>query len=445
MQDYEMPVLSKYMPELTPEGKKAIVEEFKRYRKDFGYIIYILLTTTPIEHSEAIKKFLADKPIMQEQMKLWGNDVVNIMEKYILKITREKRIEIPNNFDEFYYSKHGEPSMLIRCADLCQEELEKEEAAKRMKEDIRRKRPDNYVMPNNKLANALPLLVRETAEQNSKRKGFDLIVAHKGTPKEITSRTIIDLGQDDGILFPSSYTAFDREVQNGICTLYLSGCDSFTSAMVYRAMTASDCTPRSQTIAAVTRSIEKQRRIKVMVDASDELKKRKLIGSNDIFKIGDFLISARDIEARIGGQDIVGYFIKEKPMLLAYSEKVGQLSTVNRVVFEIRKVTTNGTPTARIPDSVERIEIKGTLARRIEAIKNKKNKIGNRILFASILESAGQECDTWNKKKRHFLYIIDCLMYWKSIGYIKDYILDSKNKLASAADIIISPPAIAQN
>ena len=134
--------------------------------------------------------------------------------------------------------------------------------------------PDKHVIPNTKLSNIL------TTEPMDGVQGDLEVIPKKGKrPAVVVPYVLSYEGENVHISTKNPYTEYDRNVQNAIASLYLYGTPDhvITAPIIYRAMTGATDTekPSPQQLGAITRSIEKQRRIHAVIDCTDEL---KLIG-----------------------------------------------------------------------------------------------------------------------------------------------------------------------
>lgn len=314
--------------------------------------------------------------------------------------------------------------------------------------------PKSHTMPNNYLANELQHGGIIDAGQLSLPVLGDSRKAYKGG-QLITTSIIATYQQGDGVTIKGDYTEYDRQVQDAVCSLWEYGHSShfITSAMVYKAMTNNTTVhPSPQQIGAVTRSIEKQRRIHVQVDASAEFEKRGITDANGKpirFKVGRFLLVLDDIEISAGGELVKGYKITLTPILLEYSKLTNQLLTVKSDLLDIKRIDSKGVICESIPNTESRIVMKGYLLRRIEVLKydierakdnfrkyqsrRKKDPTlpgktvaefmqqSNRILFDTLFAETGQQTTDRRTQKNNRDYAIQCLAYWKATGHIKGY------------------------
>lgn len=303
-----------------------------------------------------------------------------------------------------------------------------------------------HTMPNNKLSNEMQHGIIGDGPQ-------DLIVssrATRGKPAEITAYTIVTYEGEDGIVKSTkSLTEYDRQVGDTLVSLWLYGDSNhiITPEIVFRNLThrTQSETPSPQQIGAVTRSIEKMRRVHVYVDATEEMKKRGLIEEGQQVIFDDFIINLRAITVKSAGKTLKAYKMHSEPILLTYSKMTKQLITTSADLLDIKKVDKQGriTPTS-IANTEPRIAVKGYLLRRIEVIRNDAEKTAEKqrkenarakragetpkkikreqeptILFDTLFKETG--IDTRDAKTDTRKYVFQVLDFYKAKGRIKAY------------------------
>lgn len=319
-----------------------------------------------------------------------------------------------------------------------------------------------HTMPNNKLTNEMQRGIIGDGPQ-------ELIVssrATRGKPAEITAYTIVTYEGEDGLVKSTkSLTEYDRQVGDTLASLWLYGDPNhiITPEIVYRNLTqrTQSETPSPQQIGAVTRSIEKMRRVHVYVDASEEMRKRGIIGDGQQVIFDDFIISLRAITVKSSGRTFKAYKMQSEPVLLSYSKMTKQLITTNADLLDVKKVDDRGRiTTTSIANTESRIAVKGYLLRRIEVIRNdivktaekqrKENARAKRageppkqikpeqeptILFDTLFEETGitkKDAQTDTRK-----YVFEVLDFYKAKGRIKAYKKRTKGRAVTAVTIEI--------
>lgn len=320
-------------------------------------------------------------------------------------------------------------------------EANKKEICKfeKMLPTLQSKLPEWHIMPIQKLAAELQHGIINAG-------AFDLIVAGKGTKNEITSYIMATYEQPDAITMTGKpYTEFDRQVQDAVSSLWEHGHEShiITPDMVARAMNHKTQTEKisPQFKGAVTKSLEKLRRIYITLDASEEIRKRKITLNGervDSFKVDDYLLALKGIEIGAGGKTVKGYLIQSEPLLLTYAKITKQLATVDARLLDIKEVDKKGNATTvSIKSNEARVTVKGYLLRRITVMKNdrtnKKPKQSNIILFNSLFDETGIPQDSNARRIKDYAFQV--LDYFKAMNYIKGYTA-RKNRKSFDAVII---------
>ena len=288
--------------------------------------------------------------------------------------------------------------------------------------------PQKHVMPNNKLANKL------TSFENSHlidAEPFGLIVSGRG--KTVVQTCCLFSYKGDSVTLSSRqpFTEYDRNVADAVTSLYEYGDPShiITPATVYRAMVhqTNRETPSAQTLGAVTRSLDKMRFVRVLIDCTDELKSRKakLDGAQITGgKIDTYLLALEKIEVMASGKKVTAYKIIKAPVLYDYARLTNQVLTVPAKLLDVPNQS----------NSEQRIAIKGYLLRRIKVMQGRTPQ-SNRILFEKVFEAAGKLDATKTEKGRIREYTAAVLDYWKAERFIKGYTIAKDGKSVIGIDI----------
>ncbi len=268
-------------------------------------------------------------------------------------------------------------------------------------------RPQKAVISNTKLANVITKDFIGAGQ-------IELTVG--GTKKKPIS-VFAALDYDDENLTITGrqpFTAYDRAVHNGVCTVYEAGNKAFTPEMVYRAMNGLSDTERisTQAIGAVTKSIEKSRLTKLTIDFTQEAKARGL--NTKKTSIDDMLLSAQKITVAIPGgkEPKEAYQFNTKPILYKYSQEVKQVLTIPIKLLRTRE-TQNTT--------AELIVLREYLLRRIEGMRGTNQLTSNKILYGSIYKGLDLQEPAKQKTAKIRAHSKNLLKYWKKEKYIKDY------------------------
>ena len=288
--------------------------------------------------------------------------------------------------------------------------------------------PQKHVMPNNRLANSL------TSLKNSDlidAEPFGLIVSGRGKTV-VKTRCILSYGGDSVTLSSRQpFTEYDRNVADAVTSLYEYGDPShiITPATVYRAMVhqTNRETPSAQTLGAVTRSLDKMRFVRVLIDCTKELKSRKanLDGAQITGgKIDTYLLALDKIEVMASGKKVTAYKIIKAPVLYDYARLTNQVLTVPAKLLDVPNQS----------NSEQRIAIKGYLLRRIKVMQGRTPQ-SNRILFEKVFEAAGKLDANKTEKRRIREYTAAVLDYWKAERFIKGYTIAKDGKSVIGIDI----------
>ena len=284
--------------------------------------------------------------------------------------------------------------------------------------------PQKHVMPNNKLANSLTKDIIDAG-------AIDLVVSGRGKT-EITTRCILTYEGDNVKLSGRQpCTEYDRNVADAVTSLFLYGDPShiITPATVYRAMIHSTGTetPSPQTLGAVTRSLDKGRFVRVQIDCTQELLRRKASLNGEQItggKVDTYLLPLEKIEVMAGGKRVTAYKIIKTPVLYDYARLTKQVLTVPAKLLDVPNAS----------NTEQRISIKGYLLRRITVMKGKTQQ-SNRILFEKIWDAAGKPDPSPKEAQRIREYTFTVLDYWKKERYIKGYKAIKEGKAYTAVEI----------
>jgi hypothetical protein len=290
--------------------------------------------------------------------------------------------------------------------------------------------PAAHKMLNNKLTNDLQ---GHTGADVINAGAYALeVFPGKGRRKPLSNYTMIT---DEGnkALEPYSLTEYERQVIDAVCSLLEEARSQaidciITPDMVYRALPGGGGKPSPQQKAAITKAIERFRRIHIFIDASKEMVQRKLIKEGDRFVFDDYLLSAVGMEGTTanGAKKAKGYLVRDV-LTLSYAKATEQIYSIPSQVIEVKKVSTKGTVTNELVTMTsERQAITGYILRQIEWMKyGKKHKTATQrseiITLEEIYRDVGIEEPDKGKTLdiRRFIYSV--LEYEKAIKYISSY------------------------
>ena len=292
--------------------------------------------------------------------------------------------------------------------------------------------PKKHVMPISKLANYLNDAARVdgTLALDIGRKKGDMkilcILTYEGDDVKLTSR--------------HPFTEYDRQVADAIASIYEYGDKShiITPAIVYRTMVNATKTetPSQQQIEAVTHSLDKMRFMRVQIDCTEELTRRKLALNGEQItggKIDTYLLALEKVEIIAGGQVTYGYKILKRPIIYEYSKLIKQVITIPAKLLDVRDK--DG---AKIPNTERRISVKGYILRRVSIMKGKSSKkISHHVLFdtiySDIYNADEQPSDKEQRSIRQYVWLV--LDHLKREKYITDYEILKKGKKEIGAEI----------
>ena len=287
--------------------------------------------------------------------------------------------------------------------------------------------PKKHVKPNNKLANKITKDIVDEGE-------FSLIVSGKKAKKEVFTKVMLAYDNRHIQLSGQKYTPYDREVYDGVVTLYEAGNNLITPAMVYRAMnglTESEYVS-PQSIDAVIKSLDKSRFIRTTIDYTEEA---KLYNKNvEETKYEGYLLNAEKIKAKIKGKEQEVYKIYRKPILYEYAQISGQIINISNKLLQTKDAL-------RSTDEV--IVIRGYLLRQIEWIKNDKSDRNTNITYRGIYEELEisriiyDETAYKNKTRTIRNHIKAILNEWREQKYIQNYEEYQDGKTLTGVKIIV--------
>lgn len=340
--------------------------------------------------------------------------------------------------------------------------------------------PTKHTMPNNALMNALQSGQKHdngTAPTPIIGAGeFDLPVVRDNAKlrrKEITAFTMVSCEADNEELqfIGGKMTEYERQVSDAVISLFLEAQAQklppvFTTDMIFRAMPGGGDKASAQQKGAITKAIDKMRRLKVVVDATAELQQRGVIGKDQKFTIDDYYISAAKAEYKVknGGQIVAAYKLHAEPPILKYSKATKQLITVDAKYLEVKKVKQGTVSSELVAMTGNRQAMTGYMLRRIAVMKKdleaarealrlynirrRKDptleekplaafrKQSDTILFATLFAETGTETTNRDRAMDNRKFCFDVLDYWKATGYIKGYAQQTKGRSITGVAII---------
>lgn len=236
---------------------------------------------------------------------------------------------------------------------------------------------------------------------------------------------------DDTETIEPTITAFDIAVMDAIYTIYYFGDFCFTPGDVIRCMSGqSNLDITDQKIAKVRNSIHKLSKIMISIDCTDEFRIRKKDKNivSQVFQSTLLSVKERTVLSNNHLYEVDGYELLEMPVLYQYATEVGQVVSVRSELLSPNCGRINETETAML--------LRHTLIKRIEGMKNKKNKLKSRQIryerfdpntrqIAGLFPSIGiqsKNYKNWRKKKAALhKTVVSILQSFVKCGYIKAF------------------------
>ena len=271
-------------------------------------------------------------------------------------------------------------------------------------------RPTQHLSPIDKVTNKIfePGVLNTTGKANK----VATINRAKSRKPVITSVSIsteaLDGVQIDGL---QNLTAYDREVQDAILTLYVEGGNTYqTINMIYQQMTGKAGAHCSEGQAReIDNAITKLMYSQIRIDASDEALTDHRI--KQVSFDAPAINAKRSVLVNFNGQVAEAIKILDTPILYDYAQQKDQICR-----YDVKLLNT---PTNKNKDT---LVIEGYLRRRIF------NKtLSSKILYETIYEQvdlSGSSSETSalrNKKQKIRETVKTALDYFKKEGAIKDY------------------------
>lgn len=231
----------------------------------------------------------------------------------------------------------------------------------------------------------------------------------------------------ENVKLPEQYTPFDYCIHEAVCTLIQSGNKVFSAEMVYRAMNGLTNTQyvTPQAVAAVTKSIMKQRHIDVFIDCSKDPDFK-----DGVKAIQEAVIPCKIIYAKINGSITQVFMMYAQPPIYWYSSLKKQVRYLDIKLFNIFDLRSSEQITT----------IKFYLLQQIESMKGKNGR-NKTIRFDTIMQDCKLKFSPSNPAKdikKYRDYIKKMLNYWIECGYISGY-KENKNGRAFESVTISLP------
>lgn len=232
-------------------------------------------------------------------------------------------------------------------------------------------------------------------------------------------------------------TAYECNVADAIYSLYRAGQKTFTPDKVLRALSGNFGQTMSQERRKkTTEIIEKLRRVEISIDYTKEKEKRKQGQKKEMkFSWGKTSSFYKKKFLSVGQKDNEYVFQEDVPLSVSMPlYYYGQLTRQIISVPSQRLSMKDGDGSRRLSDTVEHINLKRFLIRRIEVAGYRKNPNSNERnnmrqisfqegsnLLAELRLEAKNTADERQKLRRLYKAAIKILDYYKETGYIEGY------------------------
>ena len=269
------------------------------------------------------------------------------------------------------------------------------------------------------------LFSNDVSAQQLKQVSFDISPTRGRRSKPALYMVNVDL---DGISTQDNLTEFDGGVFNSVISVIAENAvPVFTAKQIaqhyYYGDNPNNSNPSAQQVGAVTKSLEKMRKVDIKIDYTDHMRLNGKLTDEEGFEVEDYFLPSRKHHITTGGNTITAYEVMRTPPLQRYAEDVNQISRVPASALNVPVNLDEGKAVVR--DYVLR-EI---------SIKKRDVLV---ITTDKILEVAGLSPDTVTRKKRKSIMdaLDKMLAHWKADKTIKDYSYTRHNKSVTRVNII---------
>jgi hypothetical protein len=275
--------------------------------------------------------------------------------------------------------------------------------------------PKIHVKPNNKLANKITKELVDSRE-------IELIVSNKKSKKEVATKVIFDY-ENKNVQMSSrfKFTPYDREVYDGVITLYEAGNNTVTPIMVYRAMNGLTDTEyvKPEALTKIKESLDKSSRIRTIIDFTDEAKLYNKNIEKTIYE--GYLLASEKVTVKISGNEQEAYKLLRSPILYEYAQ-------ISRQIISVPINLLNTKDTVYSTDEV--IVIRGYLLRQIEWMKSDNSERNTSIAYQGIYEeldieqvnSSSEDYQAYKDKTLKIRnHVKAILKSWQAQDYLKKF------------------------
>lgn len=230
--------------------------------------------------------------------------------------------------------------------------------------------------------------------------------------------------RERGISIPSwnRLTAFDRAVYTAVASLHFAGNQYITSRMVFQVLCGNKAkaNPTQEILNQIAKSIERMSRIRVTIDAREEVQARHNVRA----EFSGNLLSTQTARVFINGVMRDCIEINTEPILHRYARAKKQIAQMDVRMLD-----------APVSNTLENIELKDYLMRRVAGAKSEKGKMTNVILYSTLYEYLGldeaeySEQALRNKKKDVRDATKRIFEVWTALGEISGFHEVSKGRV----------------
>lgn len=306
--------------------------------------------------------------------------------------------------------------------------------------------PIYFTIPNNKLANKLTDIT--SPDNIGQRIHLDISNVNKRGKKLAQPIETVVVCEYDNLPsdIQAKITEEDKQISNAIVSLWVAGKNEdpkkrivFTARDIYEVLAGGkkDKKPSRAEYDRICKTIEKLSSLRTTLEADRELESYGIktddpinatlkIRSNYIYTRGVSVTSKHKQDKRLDAWELIA-----EPIIYTYAKATKQIITVPIKVLAIEETDKAGKLAGKLVLMTKtRGAIRGYLMKRIEIMRaNTNNNQSNTIKFKTLFNEIGETHQTRLEQKRDRDFIIQCLDYWKAIGFINDYKLN-KERLA---------------
>ena len=316
--------------------------------------------------------------------------------------------------------------------------------------------------------------VADQANWDGEAKAVDTLPAKK-RGRNTAIQTLVFIKYDSKAMIDLGLTEKERQVSDAVMSIWVEAQRQditpvqFTTKTIFQAMPgAGEEKPSKLTQTFIEKTIEKLSSTRIKINATDEMRERKLIADNQTWIIGDQYFQITDVTTKAPHSSTIikGYLLQSEPIILQYARMTGQVITINAEYLQIRKVTRGAkglVPSESILMTSDRRSIAGYMLRRIAIMKNDFDKAkdayrrneatrkkkpeteykpilsfcqqSHTILFDTLFKETQTQAKSRIQEQRNRDFCFDALEYWKATGLIKGYKIQTKARKIRGIEI----------